>query len=110
MPAKTAPRKPPRSAAREPVAHSYLRFSTPRREWADSTRRQVEGTKAWSERSGIPLSDLALADKGVSALKGEQRSAERALGRFLELARQGDGPVRRGDYLVIENLDRLSRE
>jgi DNA invertase Pin-like site-specific DNA recombinase len=56
------------------------------------------------------LSDLALADKGVSALRGKNRSVEHALGRFLELAKKGTGPVQRGDYLVIENLDRLSRE
>jgi DNA invertase Pin-like site-specific DNA recombinase len=104
-------RKPTTTApARQPVAHSYLRFSTPRQEWGDSTRRQVANTEAWSAKSGIPLSDLALADKGRSAFKGAHRDEKAALGRFLELAKKGDGPVRRGDYLVIENLDRLSRE
>src|SRR5262245_28349273 len=107
-----AKKAPVRSSApdRLPVAHSYLRFSTPKQQWGGSTRRQVEGTQAWSARSGIPLSDLAFADKGVSALRGKQRSETAALGRFLEFAKKGDGPVRRGDYLVIENLDRLSRE
>jgi DNA invertase Pin-like site-specific DNA recombinase len=95
---------------RLPVAHSYLRFSTPKQEWGDSTRRQVEGSQAWSERTGVPLSDLSLASLGVSAFRGKHRSEKQDLGRFLELAKKGDGPVRRGDYLVIENLDRLSRE
>jgi len=97
-------------AGRLPVAHSYLRFSTPRQQWGDSTRRQVEGTQAWSARTGVPLSDLSLASLGVSAYDGKHRSEKQALGWFLELAKQGNGRVRRGDYLVIENLDRLSRE
>jgi DNA invertase Pin-like site-specific DNA recombinase len=106
------PRKtsPPARLDRSPVAHSYLRFSSAPQEWGDSTRRQVAASEAWSTKAGIPLSSLTFADKGVSALRGKHRSVEYALGRFLELAKKGDGPVQRGDYLVIENLDRLSRE
>jgi len=100
----------PLPPVRPPEAHSYLRFSTPKQQWGDSTRRQIAGSEAWSAKAGIPLSKLALADKGVSALRGKNRSIEHALGQFLELAKKGDGPVRRGDYLIIENLDRLSRE
>jgi DNA invertase Pin-like site-specific DNA recombinase len=97
-------------AARPPVAHSYLRFSTPEQEWGDSTRRQAADSESWSVRAGVPLSDLGLADKGKSAFHGRHRDEKAALGRFLELAKKGDGQVQRGDYLVIENLDRLSRE
>ncbi|HKI30461.1 MAG TPA: hypothetical protein VKA46_01120, partial [Gemmataceae bacterium] len=70
-------------AGRLPVAHSYLRFSTPRQQWGDSTRRQVEGTQAWSARTGVPLSDLSLASLGVSAYDGKHRSEKQALGWFL---------------------------
>src|SRR5262249_13197005 len=66
-------------------------------------------TEAWCRKSGIPLdTSLSLRDLGVSAFRGKHRSDKAALGHFLEAVRQGKVP--KGSYLVIENLDRLSRE
>jgi DNA invertase Pin-like site-specific DNA recombinase len=92
-----------------PIAISYVRFSTPEQAEGDSLRRQTADTEAWCQRSGIPLdTSLSIRDLGVSAFKGKHRSDKAALGGFLEAVRRGRVP--RGSYLVIENLDRLSRE
>jgi DNA invertase Pin-like site-specific DNA recombinase len=47
-------------------------------------------------------------DAGRSAYHGRHRDDKAALGRFLECVREGKVP--RGSFLIIENLDRLSRE
>jgi DNA invertase Pin-like site-specific DNA recombinase len=92
---------------RPPICISYLRFSTPEQARGDSLRRQTEETERWCERNGIPL-DQSISDQGRSAYHGRHRDDKAALGRFLELARSGG--ISRGSFLIIENLDRLSRE
>src|SRR5712691_3139965 len=90
-------------------AYSYVRFSTPEQLKGDSLRRQVDGTAAWCERNGIPLdTSLTLRDLGVSAFRGAHRDDKHCLAQFLRAVNQGKVP--KGSYLVIENLDRLSRE
>src|SRR5690348_14096089 len=105
---KTAKPQAAANQDRHPVPHSYLRFSSDKQEWGDSTSRQVADSEGWSERSGIPLSSK-LEAKGAGAFRGKDRDGRSVLGHFLKLAQQGDGHVGPGDYLVIENLDRLSR-
>jgi DNA invertase Pin-like site-specific DNA recombinase len=93
------------------LAYSYVRFSTPEQRLGDSLRRQTEATAAWCQRNGVRLdTSLTLRDLGVSAFKGRHRQNpdKHALAAFLKLVEQGR--VSRGSYLVIENLDRLSRE
>src|SRR5262249_44049183 len=84
--------------------------STPDQLKGDSLRRQTQATAEWCERNGVTLdTSLTLRDLGVSAFRGAHRTGDKhALGAFLKLANQGRIP--RGSYLVIENLDRLSRE
>jgi DNA invertase Pin-like site-specific DNA recombinase len=92
-----------------PVAFDYLRFSGMRQEYGDSKRRQKSLSDAWSERTGIPI-DLSLKDEGVSGFRGKHHSDpdKYDLARFLDLVKCGR--VQPGDYLLLENLDRLSRE
>jgi DNA invertase Pin-like site-specific DNA recombinase len=106
MPAAKRQRVPP-AETRPPIAISYLRFSTPEQAKGDSLRRQTEGTERWCEKNGVPL-NRDLRDLGKSAFHGAHRSDKAALGRFLEVVKAGEVP--RGSYLIIENLDRLSRE
>lgn len=69
-------------------------------------RRQLERSRQFADEYGLLLDD-SLRDIGVSAWKGKNfRSG--ALGRFLEMAERGD--IAKGSYLLIESLDRLSRE
>jgi DNA invertase Pin-like site-specific DNA recombinase len=111
-PAMPAAKRPPVGAdARPPTAFSYLRFSTREQRKGDSTKRQTEGPVEWCQRNGVPLDTaLTLHDKGCSAFKGLHRENpdKHALALFLKLVELGR--VRPGDFLVIENLDRLTRE
>ena len=88
-------------------AFSYIRFSTPEQARGDSLRRQLQDTQAWAAARGLVLDDT-LRDLGKSAYKGSHLGKHGALRRFLDLVESGE--VERGSYLVVESLDRLSRE
>lgn len=87
-------------------AYSYIRFSSPEQARGDSLRRQTEGAEKWCAERGITL-DETLRDLGVSAYRGANRM-EGALRSFLDLVERGE--VEEGSYLIVESLDRLSRE
>lgn len=87
-------------------AYSYIRFSTPEQSRGDSLRRQTEKAASWCKERGIELDDT-LRDLGVSAYDGANRTTG-ALRSFLQLVESGK--VVRGSYLVVESLDRISRE
>jgi len=89
-------------------AYSYIRFSREHQSEGDSLRRQLEGTRLYCQRKGLSLNEsLNLRDLGVSAFHG--RNAESgALGRFLQAVK--DGQIAPGSALVVEGLDRLSRQ
>jgi DNA invertase Pin-like site-specific DNA recombinase len=92
----------------KPRAYSYLRMSTDLQLKGDSRRRQLEASKAYAEEHGLELADDAqLEDIGISAFKGAN-VRDGALGRFLAAVKAGF--VERGSYLLVESLDRLSRE
>jgi DNA invertase Pin-like site-specific DNA recombinase len=93
------------------IAHSYIRFSHPEQRKGDSLRRQTEAAADWCRRHNVRLdTSLTLHDLGRSAYTGAHRSNpdRNALALFLKLVEAGKVPA--GSYLVIENLDRLSRE
>lgn len=95
------------SAAR-PKAYSYVRFSTPEQMRGDSFRRQTEAAARYAATHGLDLDEtFSFHDLGVSAFHGRNR-AEGMLGEFLAYVRSGDIP--KGSYLLVENLDRISRE
>src|SRR4051794_16222922 len=91
-----------------PKAYSYLRFSTPEQEEGDSVRRQSSLAEQYARAHGLDLDDrLKFHDKGVSAY----RSTNATLGRladFVEAVRAGE--VREGSFLLVESLDRISRD
>lgn len=88
------------------VAYSYIRMSTDQQLKGDSLRRQADSSREWAEQHGLVLDD-SLRDIGVSAYKGKNRK-EGALGQFIEMVESGR--VRPGSYLLVESLDRLSRD
>jgi DNA invertase Pin-like site-specific DNA recombinase len=74
----------------------------------DSLRRQLEQSRDYAAKQGWDLlEEDQLRDIGVSAYQGAN-VAEGALGRFLQAIR--DRRVETGSYLIIESLDRLSRQ
>lgn len=87
-------------------AYSYVRMSTHKQVRGDSLRRQLERSKAFADEHSLLLDD-SLQDLGVSAWKGRNFRTG-ALGRFLAMVESGEIP--KGSYLLIESLDRLSRE
>lgn len=95
------------------IAYSYLRFSTPDQLKGDSLRRQVDKTAAWCRSHDVKLDEEhKLQDLGVSAFSGDHRSKENAdryaLAGFLEMVKRG--VVAKGSLLIVERLDRLTRE
>jgi DNA invertase Pin-like site-specific DNA recombinase len=88
-------------------AFSYLRFSTPDQFNGDSFRRQTEAARAYADKHGLELDDLTFHDLGVSAFRGAN-AVDGALAQFITAVDTGRVP--KGSYLLVENLDRLSRD
>lgn len=94
-----------------PVAYSYIRFSSEKQKKGHSVKRQEEMALKYIERN--PQLDLELdtelnmKDLSVSGFKGKNL-AEGALGNFVRLAYAGE--IEKGSYLLVENLDRFSRD
>src|SRR3954470_4641161 len=89
------------------LAYSYIRFSSAKQAAGDSLRRQVEGTEKVCKRHGWTLDDsLNLRDLGVSAFRGSN-VREGALAAFLQAVK--NRKVKPGSVLIVESLDRLSR-
>jgi DNA invertase Pin-like site-specific DNA recombinase len=75
-------------------AYSYRRYSTKASSRDSTPDRQLQQAKEYADKVGLEL-DNKLTKKG-------------SLGHFLALIK--DGTVKPGSVLVIENLDRLSRQ
>jgi DNA invertase Pin-like site-specific DNA recombinase len=90
-----------------PRAFSYVRFSTPEQAKGASYERQIEGAQRYAQERGWELAETTYKDLGVSAFR--HRNAQTgALRAFLKAVEDGDVPA--GSYLLVENLDRLTRE
>jgi hypothetical protein len=91
-------------------AFSYIRFSSRKQADGDSVRRQTEMRDAYLKRRGLSLDTTlksSMADLGVSAWKGDN-AATGALAEFLDLCKKGAVP--KGSFLIVEHLDRLTRQ
>jgi DNA invertase Pin-like site-specific DNA recombinase len=84
-----------------------MRFSSAKQRKGDSARRQAAFADRVCKRSGWLLDDsLNLKDMGVSAFRGKN-AATGALSGFIEAVQSGR--VQKGSILIVENIDRLSR-
>jgi DNA invertase Pin-like site-specific DNA recombinase len=91
-----------------PKVYSYVRFSSPEQKKGDSFDRQLQAAKKYAECAGLVLDDsLSMRDEGLSGFKGDHIK-KGALGRFLKLVE--DGSIMVGSTLLVESIDRLSRE
>ncbi|TSK04464.1 MAG: recombinase family protein [Geobacter sp.] len=91
-----------------PKAYSYMRFSTPEQAKGDSTRRQLQLAEEYAAANGLDLDDtLKYRDDGVSAYRGANIAIGK-LGVFMEAIRRGE--VEHGSFLLVESLDRISRD
>lgn len=92
-------------------AYSYIRFSSPEQAKGDSYRRQRAAAEDYCRKHDIELAssrEYTFLDKGRSAYTGRHLDDEGQLRRFLDLVESG--AIERGSYLLVESLDRLSRE
>lgn len=90
------------------IAYSYKRFSSPKQSRGDSMRRQTEFEQRVVKEMDLVLDDsLTLSDTGVSAFRGKNAKFG-ALAEFMKLV--DAGKVADGSVLIVENIDRLSRE
>jgi len=94
-----------------PKAYSYIRFSSPEQARGDSYRRQKTAAERFCVEHGLELAaskEYTFFDKGLSAYKARHLDDEGQLRRFLDLVEAGT--IEPGSYLLVESLDRLSRE
>jgi len=89
-------------------AYSYIRFSTPEQMKGDSLRRQTEAAAIYAAANNLDLDQtLTFEDLGKSAFRGAnaQTGALSAFRRAVE-----DGVIATGSVLLVENLDRVTRQ
>lgn len=91
---------------RRPKAYSYVRFSTKRQAKGDSLQRQLDRSRSYAAEYDLDLQEKSYEDLGVSAFNRANVTTGR-LSAFIQAAESGF--IERGSYLLVENLDRLSR-
>lgn len=92
----------------KPLAYSYLRISSEQQIKGHGLARQLEASRAYAELHGLELTEgRELLERAKSAYTGAN-VREGVLGVFLEAIKKGT--VKPGSFLIVESLDRLSRE
>ena len=90
-----------------PKAYSYIRFSTPKQAQGDSYHRQLQKATDYCAKHNLQLVEKTIDDLGTSAFRGANMT-EGALGRFFDAVKSGK--IEQGSYLLVESVDRLSRQ
>ncbi|MFK0573972.1 recombinase family protein [Endozoicomonas sp.] len=89
--------------------YSYQRISSKKQLRGTGITRQLESSAAVCEEKGWTLdTTFRLTDIGKSAFHGRHLDDKAALGGFLKAV--DDGLIKRPAVLLVESLDRLSRE
>lgn len=94
------------SDPRQPGVISYIRFSSPAQRKGDSQTRQLQYAGEYAAKAGLPVLE-PFGDLSISGFRGRHRM-KGDLARFLAMVKSGEIP--RGSHLVLESLDRLTRE
>ena len=89
-------------------AYSYIRFSSVKQQKGDSVERQTKLSENYAAKHGLALdTEESMRDLGISAYD-RSNLKKGALGQFLQ--RVEENRIPRGSYLLVESLDRLSRD
>jgi DNA invertase Pin-like site-specific DNA recombinase len=88
-------------------AYSYIRMSTKQQLEGHSYDRQIDLSEKYAEENDLEIVSSE-ADIGVSAYRGLNTKDGSILGEFLASCEKGN--IDRGSVLIVENLDRLSRQ
>ncbi|MCF5543403.1 recombinase family protein [Pseudomonas salomonii] len=87
-------------------AYAYIRYSRAIQATGDSENRQLTALELFETATGTKIVEVVY-DKGKSAFRGDNARS----GNFKEmLDRMQSGAIRRGDYLVVESIDRITRQ
>ncbi|WNC72511.1 recombinase family protein [Thalassotalea psychrophila] len=89
----------------KPNCYSYIRWSSEQQGKGSSLDRQLKTAQDIAAENDLDL--IEIYDRGISAFKGKN-SKEGALSTFIEAVKNKQIP--NDSWLVVENLDRLSRE
>ncbi|EPL7611253.1 recombinase family protein [Enterobacter hormaechei] len=90
----------------KPKLYSYVRFSSAKQREGNSLERQQDTALRIASRYDLELDTTAFHDLGMSALKGKNAHE----GKLSEFIKQIGIKVPVGSWLVVENLDRISRD
>jgi DNA invertase Pin-like site-specific DNA recombinase len=90
-----------------PRVFSYIRFSSPEQSLGDSANRQRAKAAEWAAKHGMEIDEELRVDAGLSAYSGTHLKRG-ALGDFIRKVEAGK--IAEGSVLVVESLDRLSRQ
>ena len=91
----------------KPSAYSYIRWSSPPQGEGQSDERQTELAEEYAAAKGLVLDTTRnMRDEGVSGYSGKNVT-DGALGAFLDAIAAGH--IASGSFLLIEDIDRLSR-
>ncbi|NEX88870.1 recombinase family protein [Aeromonas rivipollensis] len=87
------------------IAYSYIRLSSRQQISGDGQRRQIEAAELYCKQNNLTLSPKSFRDLGISAYKEIDRPSLSDLHECI-----ANGSIRAGDVVIIEKLDRLSRQ
>ncbi|MEA2117927.1 recombinase family protein [Halovibrio sp. HP20-50] len=89
-----------------PTAYAYVRYSSAIQADGDSIERQTTPLALFTKRFGVEIAQTFI-DEGVSSFKGDNIKR----GRFRDILEMIEsGEIRPGSFLVIESIDRISRQ
>lgn len=89
-----------------PVGYAYVRYSSIAQATGESVDRQISPLKQFTEETDVQIKEIII-DEGVSSYKGKNVNK----GKFKEiLDRIDSGVIRKGDYIVVESIDRITRQ
>ncbi|MFS2017381.1 recombinase family protein [Massilia sp. CT11-108] len=95
----------------KPLAYSYRRFSHAKQNEAGSLKRQKDIAVGYCQKHNLQLVEdeqYTFLDRATSAFDGKNLDDKAELRRFHDLVEAGSIPE--GSYLIVESLDRLSRQ
>lgn len=90
----------------KPRAYIYIRWSSKIQDNGDSRRRQELGVEEFTNRTGVDITET-FRDEGISGFTGQNLKIG-ALKDLMERVRKGT--IRKGDYIICESVDRLTRQ
>src|SRR6516165_1762995 len=89
------------------TAFVYVRFSHEEQRLGGSERRQIEAAEAYCKANGLTIDYSLKPDRAMSAYRGKHRQKGNLAGFVRKVQTE---EVQPGSALIVESLDRLSRE